>query len=318
MKLNTPLCEFLGIEYPIIQGAMTLIANADLAAAVSNAGGLGVISFNAAGRDPEAFRGEIRRAKALTDRPFAINIPVDEDIIITYIMVAIEESVPIATTSAGDPIVYTEMLRSSGVKVMHVVGSVRHARHAQEVGVDAVIAEGYEAGGHNAADEMTTMALVPQVADAVSIPVVAAGGIADGRGLVAALALGAQAVQMGTRFIATTECRAHPDYKAAVLAARDNSTTAYGRRLGLLTRALRNQLTAGILEMEARGAAPSEIVSWIGSMRAYRALLEGDVTAGEAFCGQIAGLVRELKGAGDVVRDVAAQAEELLKRLADP
>lgn len=312
LSLKTELCELLGIEHPIIQGAMILIANAELAAAVSNAGGLGVLSFNAAGRDPEALRAELRKTKSLTGKPFGVNFPVDEDIIITYMQVAMEEGVAVATTSAGRPIVYTGLLKDAGMKVMHVVGAVRHAISAEQAGVDAIIAEGYEAGGHNAPDELTTMALVPQVVDAVQIPVVAAGGIADGRGLVAALALGAQGVQIGTRFIATPECGAHPAYKEAILQAQDNATTTHGRRLRLLARSLRNQMTAGVLELEARGASVDELIAYIGPGRAYRALLEGDVTEGEAFCGQIAGLVREMMPAGDVVRSIIAQAEAIL------
>jgi len=312
LKLKTELCELLGIKYPLIQGAMILISNAELAAAVSNAGGLGVISFNTAGRDPEALRAELRKAKSLTDRPFGVNFPIDEELIISYIQVAIEEGVQVATTSAGRPIVYTGLLKDAGMKVLHVVGAVRHAIAAQEAGVDAIIAEGYEAGGHNAPDELTTMALVPQVVDAVQIPVVAAGGIADGRGLVAALALGAKGVQIGTRFIATPECGAHPAYKQAIIEARDNATITHGRRLGLLTRSLRNQMTAEVLEMEGKGLSVDELVAYIGPGRAYRALKEGDVTEGEAFCGQIAGMVREMMPAGEIVRNIIAQAEALL------
>lgn len=312
LTLKTELRELLGIEYPIIQGAMILIANAELAAAVSNAGGLGVMSFNTAGRDPEALRAELRKAKGLTDKPLGVNFPIDEDIIITYMQVAMEEGVQVATTSAGRPIIYTGLLKDAGMKVLHVVGSVRHAMAAEEAGVDAIIAEGYEAGGHNAPDELTTMALVPQVVDAVRIPVVAAGGIADGRGLVAALALGAQGVQIGTRFIATPECGAHLAYKEAIIQARDNATVIHGRRLGLLSRSLRNRMTAGVLELEAKGASVDEIVAYIGPGRAYRALKEGDVSEGEAFSGQIAGLVREMMPAGEVVRSIMAQAEAIL------
>ncbi len=306
---KTRLSQLLDIEYPIIQGAMTLISGAELAAAVSNAGGLGIIVFNAAGRDPERFRAEIRRCRHLTDRPFGVNFSVGEDTAIEYIMVAIEEGVAVATTSAGDPSLYTGLLRDAGVKVLHLVGSVRHARRAVEAGVDAVIAEGFEAGGHNASDEITTMALVPQVAAAVEVPVVAAGGIADGRGLVAALALGADGVQVGTRFIATQECAAHPAFKEAVLRADDRATVITQRRWWGPARILRNSMAQVLIEMENSCLSAEEAAAYFGRGRAIRGQMEGDLEEGELFCGEIAGLVKDLLPAGEVVRRIVEEAK---------
>ncbi len=315
---KTRICELLGIEYPIIQGGMTWIANAELAAAVSNAGGLGIISPNAGmvadGNVVENLRRQIRIARDLTDKPFGVNFPLQTPDCQKWIDVAIEEKVPVVTTSAGNPATYTSYLKDAGVKVLHVVASVRHATGAEKRGVDAVIAEGYEAGGHNGFDELATFPLIPQVVDAVKIPVVAAGGIADARGFIAALALGADGVQMGTRFVATRECIAHQKVKEAIINATDTGTVISGRKLGP-TRGLKNQFVDRILEMESRGATAEELLAFIGAGRARMGGLEGDIVSGEAYAGSIAGMIKEIVSAGDVVREIVEGSAAVLARL---
>ncbi len=315
---KTRICELLGIKYPIIQGGMTWIANAELAAAVSNAGGLGIISPNAGmaadGNVVENLRRQIRIARGLTNKPFGVNFPLQAPNCQEWIDVAIKEKVPVVTTSAGNPATYTSYLKDAGVKVLHVVASVRHATGAEKRGVDAVIAEGYEAGGHNGFDELATFPLIPQVVDAVKIPVVAAGGIADARGFIAALALGADGVQMGTRFVATRECIAHQKVKEAIVNATDTGTVISGRKLGP-TRGLKNQFVDQILEMESRGATAEELLAFIGAGRARMGGLEGDIVNGEAYAGSIAGMIKKIVSAGDVVREIVEGSAAVLARL---
>jgi enoyl-[acyl-carrier protein] reductase II len=304
---RTRICDLLGIEYPIIQGGMTWIANAELAAAVSNAGALGIVSPNAGmkleGNVVEHLRSQIRKAQSLTDRPFGVNLPLQIPEIKELIDVLMAEGVKVVTTSAGSPALYTGVLKEGGVKVLQVVASVRHALSAERHGVDAVVAEGYEAGGHNGFDELPTMVLIPQVVDAVSIPVVAAGGIADVRGFVAALALGAEGVQMGTCFVATSECVAHQNFKDGIVNANDTGTVITGRKLGP-ARILKNEFASKILEMESKGATPEELLVFIGIARSRTGELDGDMIDGEAYCGAIAGVIKEIVGAGDVVRRI--------------
>ena len=304
---RTRICDLLGIEYPIIQGGMTWIANAELAAAVSNAGALGIVSPNAGmkleGNVVEHLRSQIRKAQSLTDRPFGVNLPLQIPEIKELIDVLMAEGVKVVTTSAGSPALYTGVLKEGGVKVLQVVASVRHALSAERHGVDAVVAEGYEAGGHNGFDELPTMVLVPQVVDAVSIPVVAAGGIADARGFVAALALGAEGVQMGTCFVTTKECVAHQNFKDGIVKANDTGTVITGRKLGP-ARILKNEFASKILEMEGKGATPEDLLVFIGIARSRTGELDGDMIDGEAYCGAIAGVIKEIVGAGDVVRGI--------------
>jgi len=317
---RTKICDLLGIEYPIIQGGMTWIANAELAAAVSAAGGLGLISPNAAmaldGDVVEHLRGQIIRARSLTDKPIGVNLPIQTLELKDLIYVIIEGGVKIVTTSAGNPALYTSVFKEAGIKVLHVVASVRHAKGAERQGVDAVIAEGYEAGGHNGMDELPAMVLVPQVVDAVEIPVVAAGGIADARGLVAALALGADGVQVGTRFVATYECVAHPNFKDAIVKANDTGTVITGRKLGP-ARILRGEFASKMLELESRGATTEELLAFIGVARARAGELDGDLVSGEAYCGVIAGMIKEVVSAGDVVRDIVDGYSRVVAGLKD-
>jgi enoyl-[acyl-carrier protein] reductase II len=228
--------------------------------------------------------------------------------------IAIQEEVKVVTTSAGSPATYTRYLKDAGIKVLHVIASVRHAKRAEAEGVDAVIAEGYEAGGHNGLDELPTFVLVPQVVDAVKIPVVAAGGIAEARGFVAALALGAEGVQMGTRFVATCECIAHQNFKQAILEAIDTGTIITGRKLGP-TRGLKNELTAKIVEMENRGASAEELLSFLGWGRAREGQLEGDLVDGELYCGAIAGMILKISSVDEVVQSIVKGYTKVLSRL---
>ncbi len=315
---TTRICELLEIEYPIIQGGMSWVSNGELAAAVSDAGGLGTIG-RTAGWDREGdwadnLRRQIRFARERTDKPFSVNVVVLDPRAREIAELVVEEQVRVVTAAAGNPATLTAYLKEKGIKVMHVVASCRHAIGAEKAGVDAVIAEGYEAGGHNGMDELTTFVLVPQVVDAVKVPVVAAGGIADSRGFVAALALGADGVQVGTRFIATRECCAHPAFKQAVLEALDNGTVITGRRIGP-TRAIKNAFTEKLTEMEFSGASVEKMEEFIGAGRSPGGQLAGDLEQGELYCGAVAGMVREITGASDVVRSIVSGVEAVLKGL---
>jgi len=317
---KTRLCDLLDIEYPIIQGGMTWIANAELAAAVSNAGGLGLISPNAGmSRSSDQvtnLKQQIRTARSLTSKPFGVNLPIlGNPQIEDLIAAVINEKVSTAVTAAGNPALYTSQLKEAGTKVLHVVAAVRHAQSAERRGVDGLIAEGYEAGGHNGLDELTTFTLVPQVVDAVTIPVVAAGGIADARGVIAALALGADGVQMGTRFVATHECIAHPNFKEAILRASDVDTAITARKLGP-TRILKNEVATRLMEMEAAGASVEELIAFIGSeSRSRTGEFEGDLAEGEAYCGSIAGMIKEIKSAGEIIGTIVGNYDAVLARL---
>ena len=297
---------------------MTWIANAELAAAVSEAGGLGTISPNAGMRIEDNvelnLEKQIRLARKLTAKPFAVNIVVLIPEIAALVDILIDEGVPVVTTSAGNPRLYTPRLKDAGIKVLHVVSSVRQAQVAEDSGVDAVIAEGFEAGGHNGFDELTTMVLVPQIADAVEIPVIAAGGIADARGLAAAFALGAEGVQMGTRFIATAECNAHLDFKRRILESSDTGTMITGRALSP-TRTLRNKFAAKVAEMDRRGTTVDELLALIGLGRSRMGQLEGLVEEGELYCGEIAGMIRDIIPAGDIIKKIVADYDGVVAGL---
>jgi enoyl-[acyl-carrier protein] reductase II len=316
---HTRLCDLLGIEYPIIQGGMVWIANAELAAAVSNAGGLGLISANAGmslnGDQVENLKKQIEITKGLTSKPFGVNLPIlNNPQIEALVDAVIKAKVKVVVTAAGNPALYTSRFKEAGIKVLHLVAAVRHAQSAERRGVDAVIAEGYEAGGHNGLDELTTLTLVPQVVDAVAIPVVAAGGIADARGVVAALALGADGVQMGTRFVATRECAAHQNFKDAIVKASDTDTAITGRKLGP-TRILKNEIATKLLDMEATGASAEELLAFIGSSRSRTGQFEGDLANGEAYCGSIAGMIKEIKSVAEIIQNIVDDYDAVLARL---
>lgn len=297
------ICELLGIEYPIIQGAMAWIADASLASAVSNAGGLGIIASGNA--EAEWVRSEIRRTKELTDKPFGVNVMLLNPHADAIMDVICEEGVPVVTTGAGNPGKYIPKLKEHGIKVIPVVASVALAIRVERVGADAVIAEGQEGGGH--IGEATTMALVPQVVDAVKIPVVAAGGIADGRGIAAAYMLGARGVQVGTRFLVAKECTVSQNYKDMVLKAKDTDTVATGRSTGHPVRVLKNKLARDILSLEKKNVDPSEIEKLgTGALRA--AVKDGDVVNGSVMSGQIAGMVNKEQTAREMIEEMFEEA----------
>lgn len=315
---RTRVCDLLGIEYPILQGGMLWLATAELASAVSNAGGLGTISPYGGmekGTDPSKnLKIQIERIRGLTQRPFAINIPLDLDQSGIFIDLVLRERVKIVVTSAGNPESYTELLKEEGIKVLHVVSSVRQARKAEACGVDGVIVEGVEAGGRVGFDEIPLFSLVPQVVDALNIPVIAAGGIVDSRGVVAAFALGAEGVQLGTRFVAVRESIAHSNYKKAIIEAKDTDTVITCRRI-LPTRMLKTELSRRLLAMEERGARAEEIRNFLGFSRARRGQLEGDLEQGELFCGASAGLIREILPASAVIQGLIDGYDEVLRRI---
>ena len=306
--MKTEVTELLGIEYPIIQGGMAWVAEYHLAAAVSEAGGLGLIG--AASAPAEWVREQIREVKKRTEKPFGVNIMLMSPYADEVAKVVAEEGVKAVTTGAGNPEKYMEMWKAAGIKVIPVVASVALAKRMERCGADAVVAEGTESGGH--IGETTTMVLVPQVADAVSIPVIAAGGIADGRGMAAAFMLGAKGVQLGTRFIATEECWAHENYKDLVLKARDIDTKVTGRSTGHPVRALRNQMTKQYLEMEEKGASFEELeLLTLGGLR--KAVVDGDVKTGSVMAGQSAGLVKEKCTCREVIESLVKETENLFK-----
>ncbi len=307
--MKTRITELLGIEYPIIQGGMAWVAEHNLAAAVSEAGGLGLIGgANAPG---EVVREEIRKARELTKKPFGVNVMLMSPYADEVARVVVEEGVKVVTTGAGIPGKYMGMWKEAGICVMTVVASVAQARLMEKGGADAVIAEGMESGGH--IGEETTMTLVPQVVDAVSVPVVAAGGIADGRGIAAAFMLGAEAVQMGTRFVVAKESIVHPNYKNRVIRAKDIDSTVTGLSHGHPIRCLRNKMTREYLKLEKEGKSFEELeYLTLGALR--RAVQDGDVDNGTVMAGQIAGMVSKEQTCREMIEEMMAQAEQLLGR----
>ena len=302
------ITKLLGIKYPVFQGAMAQIARYQLASAVSNAGGLGIIASG--GMSPEQLREEIVNCKKHTDKPFAVNLMLMMHNIDEIIDVVIEEGVGIVTTGAGTPRKYMPKLKEAGIKVIPVIPSVKAAKKMEELGCDAVVVEGMEAGGH--VGESTTMALLPQVTSAVNIPVIAAGGIADGRGVAAAYCLGASGVQMGTVFLATEECPVSENYKNAILEAVDTSTTLTGTKFGAPVRGIKNELTKRYHELEEKSSTLMELEELtLGSLR--KAAYEGDVENGSIMSGQIAGLVNEIRPVKDVIEGIFEEAKKVLE-----
>ena len=310
MIVNNRVCKLLGTEYPLLQGGMAWVANAPLAAAVSNAGGIGIIA--AAATPPEILDQEILKAKSLTDRPFGLNIMLMSPTAPDALELAVKHRLPIVTTGAGSPGKVLERLKPLGTIVVPVIASVSQARRVEKQGADAVVAEGMEAGGH--IGELTTMVLVPQIAEAVKVPVIAAGGIADGRGVAAAFALGAEGVQLGTRFICCTECTVHPNFKQAVLDARDRSTAVTGQRTGHPVRCLSNKLTAEFEKLDAR-LAPLEEIEKLGTGRLRSAVVDGDTDWGSLMSGQSAAMVNDILPARQIVERLFGEAREVLKKI---
>lgn len=306
--MKTEVTKLLGIEYPIIQGGMAWVAEHHLAAGVSEAGGLGIIG--AASAPAEWVREQIRKAKELTDKPFGVNIMLMSPYADDVAKVIVEEGVKVVTTGAGNPEKYMKMWKEAGVKVIPVIASVALAKRMERCGADAVVAEGTEAGGH--IGEITTMALVPQVVDAVSIPVIAAGGIADGRGVAAAFMLGAKGVQMGTHFVVTKESIVHDSYKKCIIKAKDIDSRVTGRSTGHPVRTLRNQQTREYLKLEAEGATFEELeYLTLGALR--KAVVEGDVINGSIMSGQIAGLVKEELTCKELIQKLVKETDDLIK-----
>ena len=315
---RTKICDLLGIQYPILQGGMLWLANAELAAAVSNAGALGVLSPYAGmekhGDGSKNLEKQLKRIRDLTRKPFGVNIPLDLDQSGLLIDGLLQQGVEIAITAAGSPALYTELLKKAGIKVLHVISSVSQGRVAESCGVDGVIAEGIEAAAHNGLEELPLFSLIPQVADSLSIPVIAAGGIVDARGVAAAMALSAEGVQLGTRFVAVDENPAHPNYKQAILEAQDTETAITCRKL-VPTRSLKTALSMRLLELEQSGASPGEISDFLGYSRARKGQLEGDLYEGEIYAGSSAGLIKEIIPAAKVVQDLVEGYQKVIKYL---
>ena len=307
MRLQSRVCDLLNIEYPIFQGAMARISDASLASAVSEAGGLGIIAGGTA--PAELIRAEVRKAKELTKKPFAVNIMLLSEFADDLARMVCEEGVKVVTTGAGAPGKYMEMWKAHDIKVIPVVPSVAIAKRMVRSGADAVIAEGTESGGH--VGELTTMVLVPQVVDAVEVPVIAAGGIADGRGIAAAFMLGAEAVQIGTRFLTAYECTIHSNYKQKVLGAKDIDTVVTGRSTGHPVRTLKNKLSRKFVELEAANASVQELEE-LGVGALAKAVVQGDMEYGSVMAGQIAAIVDKEQSCKDIIAEIFGEAEQLL------
>ena len=305
--MNTRVTELLGIKYPIIQGGMAWIAESTLASAVSNAGGLGLIAGGSAPID--YLREQIRKTKELTDKPFGVNIMLMSDNAADLAQLVIDEKVPVVTTGAGNPSKYIPAWKENGIKVIPVIPSVAIAKRMERAGADAVVAEGTESGGH--IGEITTMCLVPQVADVVSIPVIAAGGIADGRGIAASFMLGAEGVQAGTVFLASEECKIHENYKNLVLKAKDTDSIVTGRFTGHPCRGVKTKFAKELLSHEKNGGTPEEFeLKTLGSLK--KAVIDGNIDEGSFLCGAIAGIVNEIRPCRQIIEDMFSQAEKLL------
>lgn len=310
MALKTELCDLLEIEKPIIQGGMAWVATGELAAAVSSAGGLGIIG---AGNAPaDVIEKEIEKVKELTDKPFGLNIMLLSPFADDIIELAIEKKVPVITTGAGNPGKHVKRFQEVGSKVIPVIPSVALARRMERLDVDAVIVEGTEAGGH--IGELTTMALVPQVVDALDIPVIAAGGVADGRGLAAVLSLGAKGAQIGTRFVCSEECTASMEFKQAIVGARDRDAVVTGRSTGHPVRNLKNKLTKELDDLEKQGVDPKKIEE-IGSGKLRDAVIDGDVKEGSVMAGQISGMISEIKSVKEIIEEIMEDTENTIKSI---
>lgn len=307
--LHTNICDLLHIKYPIIQGGMAWVAEHNLAAGVSEAGGLGII---AAGNAPaDVVRNEIRKAKEKTDKPFGVNIMLLSPNASEVAQVVIEEKVPVVTTGAGNPEKYLKDWKAAGIIVIPVVASVALAKRMERSGADALVAEGCEAGGH--IGELTTMALIPQIVDAVSIPVIAAGGVGDGRGLAAILMLGAKGAQVGTRFVVSHESIVHDNYKKRIISSKDIDSIVTGRSTGHPVRALRNNMTRNYLKLEQEGKSFEELeLLTLGSLR--KAVMEGDITEGSVMAGQIAGLVSKEQSCKEIMEEMISEAASAIKK----
>ncbi|WP_129597290.1 enoyl-[acyl-carrier-protein] reductase FabK [Anaerophilus nitritogenes] len=303
--IHSRVCKLLGIQYPIFQGAMAWISTAELAAAVSNAGGLGII---AAGNAPaDIVKKEIDKIKSLTDKPYGLNVMLLSPYIDEIMELVLSEKVPVVTTGAGNPSKYIKDLKSIGTKVIPVVPTIALAKRVEKAGADAVIVEGTEAGGH--IGELTTMVLVPQIVDAVNVPVIAAGGVADGRGMMAAFSLGAEAVQIGTRFVCSKECQVHDKYKEIILKAKDRDTVVTGRSTGHPVRVIKNKLAKEFDRLEKSGCS-IEALEELGAGKLKMAAIDGDVENGSIMSGQIAGMIDDIKSCKEIIEEIILGMKE--------
>lgn len=311
--MQNRITELFGIRYPIIQAGMIWCSGWELASAVSNAGGLGIIG--AGSMYPDILRLQIQKCKNATNKPFAVNLPLLYPDIDKHIATILEEKVPIVFTSAGNPATWTGTLKNAGIKVVHVVSNEKFAKKAEACGVDAIVAEGFEAGGHNGREETTTLVLIPQIKSAVQIPVIAAGGIGTGKTMLAALALGAEAVQIGSRFVASEESSAHINFKNAVVEAKDGSTQLSLKKLTPV-RLIKNKFWEGIAAAEAGGASAEVLAEMLGRARAKKGMFEGDLQEGELEIGQISGYINEIKPAAQIVREIITEFNSEVEKLA--
>lgn len=307
---KTDICDILNIDYPIIQGGMAWIATAELAGAVSNAGGLGLIGCGNAPADK--IREEIRKIKQITNKPYGANVMLLSPYVDEVVEVLLEEKVPVITTGAGNPGKYIDKFKEIGTNVIPVVPTVALAKRMEKLGADAIIVEGTEAGGH--IGELTTMALLPQIVDAVDIPVIAAGGIADGRGFLAALALGAKGVQLGTRFICTDECIVHENYKNAIIKSGDRDAVVTGRSTGHPVRSIKNKFVRNFTKLEKENVSAEELEK-VGTGALQKAAIEGDIDNGTIMAGQISSLIKDIKCCESVIKDIISEADNIRKKL---
>ena len=310
--MKNRITELFNIEYPIIQAGMIWCSGWELAAAVSNAGGLGIIGSGS--MYPEILRDHIKKCKASTAKPFAVNVPLLYPDIEKHIAICIEEGVKIVFTSAGNPKTWTKHLQQHGIKVVHVTASSKFAKKAEEAGCNAIVAEGFEAGGHNGREETTTLVLIPQVRAATSLPLIAAGGIATGRGMLAAMVLGADAVQLGTRFVCSEESSAHANFKQIVANSNEGDTMLSMKKV-VPVRLVKNDFQKRIQEAEDRGATPEELATILGRASAKKGMFEGDIQEGELEIGQIASLVKEIKPAGEIIGEIWNEFEKAKKEV---
>ncbi|MUP46241.1 nitronate monooxygenase [Gramella sp. BOM4] len=309
---NNRITKLFNIEYPLIQAGMIWASGWKLASAVSNSGGLGIIGSGS--MYPEVLREHIQKCQKATEKPFAVNVPMLYPQIDEIMQIIIEEGVKIVFTSAGNPKTWTSKLQENGIKVVHVVSSVKFALKSQEAGVDAVVAEGFEAGGHNGRDETTTFTLIPMVKEKIEIPLIAAGGIGSGRGMLAAMVLGADAVQVGSRFVATPEASSHQNFKEMVVKAQEGDTVLTLKELAPV-RLLKNKFFEQVQDLYTKSASKEDLINLLGRARAKKGMFEGDLDEGELEIGQISGLINEIKPAAEIVKEMIADFEKARKEV---
>lgn len=310
--MSNRITQLFNIKYPVVQAGMIWCSGWELASAVSNAGGLGLIGSGS--MYPDVLREQLRKCKAATSAPFGVNVPLLYPDIDKHMQVIMEEGVKIVFTSAGNPKTWTSVLKEKGITVVHVIANIKFAKKAEEAGVDAIVAEGFEAGGHNGREETTTLCLIPMVRDAVKLPLIAAGGIGTGRAMLAAMALGAEGVQVGSRFIATPESSAHANFKNRIINSSEGDTVLALKQLTPV-RLIRNRFYEQVREAESKGASMQELEELLGRGRAKKGMFEGDLDEGELEVGQVAGMIKEIKPAGDILQEIISEYSEAKRKL---